>query len=1140
MPVGPQARIPAYRPRARLDRPNPVTGPDAAIGREPSMAAPFKPLFHKRSLENRLAPFGWVPTPEQRSIVEDWTRTVTDPAFRKENEKPFQGAFLADLFCGLLGYAGPAGHLDAYNLKAESASSETPGGRTPDARLGFIGRERDVTRVVVELKAPGTDLDGRQSGHGGLTPVEQAFGYLAKFDDCRWVIVSDFVSIRLYSKRRGQAYAHEFRLADLADPEALRRFVFLLGRRQLIAEPPADSAIDSLLSESCSEEEAISRTFYGHFSDLRAALYSCLVANNPAPAGIDPLVHSLRLLAAAQKVLDRILFICFCQASGLLPNGILGRIFDVSHMGFIVATLWEQLRHFFRAVDKGHAPMQIPGYNGGLFRHDPFLDSLVIPDAMIRKLQGLGRYDFTSELDVNILGHIFEQSIADLEAFRAEIRGESAAALTSKRKLSGVFYTPDFITRYLVAETIGAHLHRRFDDLLARHDPDAVRGPAARKAAWIAVWKDYWDVLRGLRVVDPACGSGAFLNAAYDYLRPEYERTSRNLAELQGGQADLFDVENAILADNLFGVDLNPESVEITKLSLWLKTARTGRLLVDLDGNIQCGNSLVSPSADLPAELADEAFDWRARFPGVFESGGFDCVIGNPPYIRQEWLAPYKAAFQREFRVFAGTADAYLYFFERGLELLRPGGMLGYISSGTFANAGFAAPFRAWLPTVARFTRIVNFGENQPFEDAEMVYPTVSVIEKDPAPKPFRTYFMRAGIPDSIADAVDNEGIDCDESVFRRPEWRFQPAAVSALLDRLMSVGRPLSDVVEGRIYRGVLTGLNDAFIVDQKTRDRLVAEDPGCAPILRRMLRGEDLRPWYQEDEGRWLIFARRGIDIAAFPSIQAHLEGFRARLEPRPEGWRGRPADWPGRKAGSYQWYEIQDSVDYYPAFDRPKILWPDIAKLPRFSWDATGLFTNDKCFLIDPGGPDPHLLPLLQNRLQWFCLSQICTPLRLRGGLWQFQCKKQFVERLRIPDATTDERAALSDLALRATDIARQRYDLDSRVRHRIVSDLADPGRDLDLALFRWWQLDFAAFRGHVEKALGRPIPVRERADWEGTLAGWRAEHERLTAMLAGIEAEIDDRVFRLFGLGSEDVAILAAHGRSAMIDYPYGQV
>ena len=1113
----------------------------------------FKPLFNPSLLTRRLAGFDPALPPDLAALASEWARTVADPAFLQLNEKPLQGQFLTDIFARLLGYAPAVGHLNAYHLKPESASTETRGGRTPDARLGFFGPEQDTTRVVVELKSPGADLDAKQSGYGNLTPVEQAFGYLAKFDDCRWVIVSNFTTVCLYSKRRGQVYAHAFDVADLANPESLRLFLFLLGRERLIAPPPQASAVDLLLEESCTREQAITRDFYALFTAVRSDLFGALCRDNPPPADADQAEHRAEhrvgLLALTQKILDRVLFICFCEDTALLPRGVIRQALEAAGQGFVSTTRWQQLQGLFAAIDRGNPAVKINAYNGGLFRPDPALDRLAIADAALDGCLRLAGYDFATDLNVNILGHIFEQSITDLERIRADIRQETIDLTKSSRKLGGIFYTPENITQYIVAETIGGWLKNRFDELESRFAPEAQKTEPRRRDARLALWEAYQNVLRHLKVLDPACGSGAFLIAAFDYLQAEYSRANHQLAALRGNQPELFDLDRHILTRNLFGVDISPESVEIAKLALWLKTARTDRPLNDLDANLRRGNSIVSPAPDLPPAIAEAAFDWRAAFPDVFAVGGFDCVIGNPPYIRQEWLGPCKPAFEREFRCYAGTADAYLYFIERGLDVLRPGGRLGFITSGTFTSANFAAPFRAWLPTAARYLRLVNFGENQPFADAEMVFPTISILEKTPAANPgnasFRAYFMRGSIPDSIADAVVADGIDCDATVFARPEWRFQAHAVTALFDRLMASGRPLDEVVGGRIYYGVKTGLNEAFIVDQSTRDRLVAADPGCAPLLRKMLRGEDLRPWYQEDEGRWLIFARRGIDIDRYPAVKTHLETFRSQLEPKPADWTGldatgRRVEWPGRKSGSYKWYEIQDSVDYYPAFEQPKILWPDISKLPRFSWDEAGVYVNDKGFIVSVCPTDAWLLAVLQNRIQWFCISQMCVPLRLRGGLWQSQCKKQFIERLRIPHLTDEDRAALNQLAQSATALARERYALHGTVRHRLLADFPSPAQTLNNRLTEWWTLDFAAFRGELRKALKADIPVKERADWEQSLADWQRRHTDLTARLVAIETEIDDRVNRLFSLTDPDLLLLADHTRHAMIDYPYGAV
>ncbi|MEA3644044.1 MAG: DNA methyltransferase, partial [Lamprobacter sp.] len=422
-------------------------------------------------------------------------------------------------------------------------------------------------------------------------------------------------------------------------------------------------------------------------------LFEQLRADNPAPTGMVQDQHLGRLLEHAQKILDRCLFICFCEDTRLLPAKVLTQALNAKSEGFVQVSRWQQLCGLFNAVDKGDAPMQINAYNGGLFAHDPALDALSVSDANLDGIAALAGYDFETDLNVNILGHIFEQSITDLELIRASIRGEPDQALAdpqrSRRKRDGIFYTPELITRFMVERTIGGWLKERWAELEAKHRTGKP-GPMANETR-LKVLLDYLEVLKHIKILDPACGSGAFLVAAFDFLLAEYERVNAEIAALTGSpqQLGLFDLSRQILQQNLFGVDLNPESVEITKLSLWLKTAQRDKPLNNLDANIRCGNSLVEPlGEDTPAVLRDafaqlpedsRAFDWQAAFPEVFARGGFDVVIGNPPYVRQEALGPLKLYLAQCYTSYSGVADLYVYFYERGLNLLAPNGKLSYI-----------------------------------------------------------------------------------------------------------------------------------------------------------------------------------------------------------------------------------------------------------------------------------------------------------------------------------------------------------------------------------------------------------------------------------------------------------------------------
>lgn len=198
------------------------------------------------------------------------------------------------------------------------------------------------------------------------------------------------------------------------------------------------------------------------------------------------------------------------------------------------------------------------------------------------------------------------------------------------------------------------------------------------------------DDLGSVRLLDPACGSGAFLIEAFDQLHAAYQASNDRLQELRG-HCTLFDLDKRILENNLYGIDLNVEAIEICRLSLWIKTAERGKVLTSLNHTIRVGNSVVSDPAVHP-----KAFDWRREFAEVFSGGGFDVVVGNPPYIRQEWLAPYKPHWEKVFQSYDGTADIFTYFFEVGLSILREQGRLAFITSGSLG----AREFRGAAPAV--------------------------------------------------------------------------------------------------------------------------------------------------------------------------------------------------------------------------------------------------------------------------------------------------------------------------------------------------------------------------------------------------------------------------------------------------------
>ena len=443
-------------------------------------------------------------------------------------------------------------------------------------------------------------------------------------------------------------------------------------------------------------------------------------------------------------------------------------------------------------------------------------------------------------------------------------------------------------------------------------------------------------------------------------------------------------------------------------------------------------------------QLAHEQhfFHWELAFPEVFfdvdgkpkADPGFDAVIGNPPYVRQERISPMKPFLQSQYQVYSGTADLFLYFFERGLAFLRRSCRLGYITSGTYMNSNSAKPFRQYVHEEASFNTLIDFGAVQPFKGVDMATNVmVAILDKGKTDKAFTTVQLQGRkAPASLKQIVEETGFDTLADVTAADEWRFQPAALSQLFQKISQPQQTLADVIDGTIFRGTVTGLNEAFVIDGIKREALIREDSSSADIIKPMLRGQDLRPWHQTKSGLYLIHAFQGIDIDRYPAIKRYLGQFRESLEPKPKGHRGK---WSGRAAGHYQWYELQTHSNerYRHTSDNTKICWSDIARLPRFSMNKGHYFNNTVYFM---SSHDYALLGVLQSRVTWFAISQLATPLNIRLGLWRYRLFTQFIERLPIPHLTADQETTLAELAETITQLAQDRYTLHEDTRQTIV--------------------------------------------------------------------------------------------------------
>lgn len=699
---------------------------------------------------------------EKLMLVKQWNLGIEDKSIFSFTEKELQGTFLNYFFDKILGYTTLPFNGE-FNLIAEHSTKFDAS--KPDATLGYFSINKRDARIVVELKDANCNLDIKQKRlNDNRTPVEQAFGYAPKYgSNCKWVIVSNFIEIRLYLASNMLSY-EKFDIKSLTNSKEFIKFYYILSRDNLLSKT-SDSVIDQLYLMNAEEEQKITKDFYRSFKNIRTSLIKNILQRNTT---INPNVA----IEKAQKLLDRIIFICFCKDSPdkLLPHDILNKAFSP-----FLNSLWENLKLLFRAVDLGNSNLDIHKFNGGLFKEDPELDNLHISDSTLGMLSEIINFNYSTELNIDILGRIFEQGISDIEDLKALYSNNVDKSTTTIRKQEAIYYTPEYITRYMVHEAIGRWLDDRKVELgyyslpdLSESDKNKALNLLNKKYKYhkketendiivkkyqkhLAFWENYRHSLLNIRVIDISCGSGAFLNQAFSYLLNEALKINTEINNLNNGQQKYFNIENDfyqeldknILQNNIFGVDLNKESIEITRLSLWLSTANKENPLATLDDNIICRDSIMFDCTD-PSE---SNFSWNSKFSDVMNKGGFDIVLGNPPYIDSEEMTksmPQVRKFcKKHYSSTKGNWDMFIPFIEKSLKVLKNNGVMCYIVPNKLIGANYSQEIRSILSqyTILSFR---DYSEIKVFDDAD-VYPIIFSLKKSKAKSPVNIQLFNKG-----------------------------------------------------------------------------------------------------------------------------------------------------------------------------------------------------------------------------------------------------------------------------------------------------------------------------------------------------------------------------------------------------------
>jgi len=608
----------------------------------------------------------------------------------------------------------------------------------------------------------------------------------------------------------------------------------------------------------------------------------------------------------------------------------------------------------------------------------------------------MANYNF-NDIDADVLGAVYEQYLGHVaevtkqRAKEAQIKmdlGISAQSYTlpakkERRKEHGIYYTPKFITDYIVRETVGQFLKEN---------------------------ADFPDKLHNIKILDPACGSGSFLIRAYDeLLRYRAKELNKPLDKLDQGE------RLPILTNSIFGVDLDKQAMEITRLNLLLRSLAHREPLPFLGDNIKQGNSLVSGTdEELEKYLCtgwknQHAFNWQDKFAGVMDKGGFDIVIGNPPYIRQEQLSEFKPLWQRNFECYDGVADIYVYFFERGLQLLKEGGFLAYISPNKYFRSGYGKKLREFLSTKTTIEQIIDFGDAPVFD--AITYPSIIVLRKSPPRQNEARIFTwnPAEQIEKFSIVVASNSSTLSQKELTADSWHLESKSTLNLLEKLRKAGKPLGDYVDGKFYYGIKTGLNEAFIVDRTTRDRLIAEHSSSVEVLKPFLRGKDIKRWSINFDEQYLLFIPWHFPLhddaniigaseqaeqvfrQNYLAIYKHLLNFKTNLSSRNEEETGI----------RYEWYALQHcAATYWKEFEQPKIVWGNLAVEPKFAFAQAGFYVNAPANIIVSGSK--YLLGVLNSRVTQYLVSQSAA--ERQGGYLEY--KPMYISPLAIPEQPKNE--------------------------------------------------------------------------------------------------------------------------------------
>ncbi|MDP8239460.1 MAG: TaqI-like C-terminal specificity domain-containing protein [Candidatus Hatepunaea meridiana] len=980
--------------------------------------------------------------------------------------------------------------------------------------------------------------------------LEDAWDESARRPYFKWAVLTNGKEWRLYHRDSPTTSYFSLNLERaVKDLESFKYFYVLFHVNAFTQDENRICRLDRILTESLDKQAKLEK-------DLRLRIFKVLeiLASGFYNHHSNKISNLDTLYRTCLIFLYRLLFILYAEGRGLLPvktNGAgsnkryrerfsLARLRErlqdekFSPDDDVFARLYVEINDLFDLINGSEIQLNkysnVPRYNGGLFDPEkhPELKQWKVGDWTLREvIKGLmfapfptlaretmevdfkERIDY-SDLDVRQLGTIYE----GLLEHSLKVSGKGKLTLMEDktgRRSSGSYYTPDYIVKYIVKETVKPLLDRI-------EKSDAVSSAIQNELHD----NSYALQALNLKILDPSMGSGHFLVRAAEYLAEEiaYHPTTKLAVEKKprDESQDIAEInywKRRVVESCIYGVDLNDMAVELAKLSLWLTCISSTKPLSYLDHHLRFGNSLVGSTIDelnrLKSDESDslglyevkgieEALDdavsslnyikekasenvedvkekelkwkeevhfrlspyrtiadmrsafevglkieeddyktlavktlrsdrlskpfkellkkvnykkaefnffhWQLEFPDVFRDGseGFDIVMGNPPYVRSGNIGQLKSILKKKYQVYVGNADLYTYFIEKGIDLLRSEGRFGMIVSNKWMRTAYGENLRKFVKQY-QIEKLVDFGELPVFESSSTFPLIITISRKSGTVNPFYAPIKKID-EENLDTDVKSSGFSVEDNSLATTGFTLVKPDAQRILDQMNEAGTPLGQYVDGKIYYGIKTGFNKAFIIDKRTSESLINADPASAEIIKPFVIGDDVRKYQINYRERYLIFTRRGIDIDAYPVIKKHLQKWEKELTPKIR--RGDPE---GRKPGDYKWYEIQDNVAFWKEFEKNKIVGPDISKESRFAFDDGIRYFDMTCFILPT--EDIYLLGVLNSSPVWKYLSRICSILGDPDNQGRIRLKRIYLDKIPIPSASSRDSGQITDL-------------------------------------------------------------------------------------------------------------------------------